>query len=194
MSEKLTKLQAADRRIDTGETPKERPIYRSTFHGVTAAIDPYSKQQFGTVVYPHEATSGTEDHLFAGTMERTLRIMTVAHLVGNKILRLARRAGADEVVPPVRTLMRVDGFAIPDHAHVVMGAAERGAAPIDADPAELDRRWEALRFTEEEAATADQQLHIIRDIAPMLHTNGLVTGDEARYAMVNLLATQSLRS
>jgi hypothetical protein len=150
-----TVFQRAEARIANDGTPKEYPIYHDTLHGVTASIDPLSRRPYGVVIYPHtEVDPGSVDHLWEGSLARTLRLQTVAHFVGPKILRAARRDYPLLDQSDLRARLRVDGREVPDHAHLVMAADSRTFVIPDIkqrlDEHELARRQAALAFSPEE--------------------------------------------
>lgn len=155
MTESYTVFQQAEQRIDSGAQPKEYPIYRDLVHGVTASITPFSRRPLGVVVYPHEVQSGNlPDHLSEGPLERTLRMQTVAHAVGRKILHVARLQHPEVDPATIRARQQVDGREVPDHAHIVIAADSPAfeLAPGGRLPeAELGQRHRALNFTTVEA-------------------------------------------
>lgn len=160
MNTRLTVFQNAEKRIVSGEEPLEYPIFRDAVHGVTASVDPYNTRQYGVVIYGHEAPrAGAEDHLFEGTLYRTLQLQTVAQYVGEGILRVARQNPNKTISPRVR--LRVDGNQIPDHAHVVMamGAQEVTGKRLEHD--ELLRRQELLRFSDDKAQMVSSKLALL---------------------------------
>jgi hypothetical protein len=120
-----------------GDAP-ELPVFRSPAHGVSAMMDPYSRHPYGVVVYPHAPAHDLWD---LGPRQY-VKVMLVAQHVGRRILDATRGLKGDS---STRALARVDGFAVPDHAHVVLHAGTRGAEPGEPLPRpELEVQWRQL--------------------------------------------------
>lgn len=169
---KLTVFQRAELAVgqfdDKGQ-PKERPVYQNKRHGVSALLDPFSPLLHGVVVYPHGATAGEAAHFSALPYSERAIVGLVAHAVGKKLLAIAGVEGPESGPESLRVLERVDGFAVPDHAHVVLGIAARGAEPRSRPtPDQLNESWAKLGLDEGESAILDRQLDCQAALGPIL--------------------------
>lgn len=130
-------------------------LFRSEKHEVMALADPFPKLSLQTVIAPSEGLKGENVHF--NTLPRSARrkLHEVSDAIGEKM--------ATHLGPNERVVTHIEGFGVPDHAHIVMFAAERKEGEALYNGALLGedvvrRTVELLRFNEEETAQLNQRL------------------------------------
>ena len=149
----------------SGETPhtvfenewldRKNQLFRSERHKimVVPAIPP--KLPFHVVVAPHKGKPG-EDVRFSD-LPRNTRLML--HEVADTVE--AKMSGL--ITPEQRIITHTEGFGVRDHAHIVLGAAEKGEG-INLYTGEslgalaLHQTIEAMTFSSQEAAALELRL------------------------------------
>jgi hypothetical protein len=185
--EHLTKFQGIERKLDEWEiggrigAPPEYVLFRSPKHGVTAAIDPFATWRFGVVAWLSKVgVAGEHGHLAKVHPSERAKLALVAHFIGGKILEAC---GAQTTVigsehePEggiMRVVERVDGFAVPEDPHMVLGATQRGAQYPRPSELEQLEAFGALGLSYEEDRALGLQLTAIDVVAPLLDNTGLL--------------------
>lgn len=120
-----------------------------------AVADPYAKFPLHTVVAPRDGNMDEEVH-FSDLPDATRRLLHVlADAVGEKIKQHCK--------PEQRVITHIEGFGIPDHAHIVLFAAERSEGrqlyePVAAGPLAIQHTLEVISFNPVEALALEEQL------------------------------------
>ena len=100
--------------------PDEQPIYRSNKHGVGIYPDAFPKFPDQVLIMP---ARGFPERQFASLHDLDLHTQ-LALTVLQTIVQ--RRMESFSGVDGVRGIVRVDGFAVPNHPHIVMFPGLRG--------------------------------------------------------------------
>ena len=142
-------------------------LFRSEKHEVMALAALYPKLPLQVVVALSEGKVGTDVH-FGELPRRMKRILhETADAVEEKMLMLLEEGQrvVAEIVPPstVSTTTHTEGFGVPDHAHIVLFAAERNEGERQYNGAALGedvvrRTVQLLRFNDEETSQLNQRL------------------------------------
>jgi hypothetical protein len=144
-----------------------RPIFVSTQHGFMALVSPFAKFEGNVVVAHKDGTPGAQQTIYDLDRVRRRQLHEVADVVGEVILS---RMCADSATR--RPIEHVEGFALPDHAHIVLLAAVRGEGRNLyermrnewSEAGALDAVQESLRFSDDEARMLDSELSAIARI------------------------------
>lgn len=130
-------------------------LFKSEWHSVMVVVDPYPRMPLQVVVAPADGTPGKEQHFHDLSVEQQRKLWEVGMIVGAKIMR--------QCFPGQREMFTLEGFAVPDHAHIVYYAGSRGqginrySGPILGEEA-VERTRQAMAFTEYESELLDRRL------------------------------------
>jgi diadenosine tetraphosphate (Ap4A) HIT family hydrolase len=160
----------------TGKIPA-RVAFRH--RDVSALVDPFRKLPGTIVVIPKEGTPGREQHLAHLPSTRLMQVALVCQAFGQKIVE---QTG-------LRSIEHTEGYGVPDHAHTVIFAAERGEGralyeKVDLpEPeilnTELDDTLERLAIVGVEAVLLRRKLDLIDSASPLFDDyppGGVVSG------------------
>lgn len=134
---------------------------------VSALVDPFRKLPGTIVVIPKEATPDAEHHLADLPPSRRMQLALVCQEFGKKIIE---HAG-------VRAIEHVEGYGVPDHAHIVIFPAAKGEGKalyekvgLPEQPAldnELDNTLEQFGIVSVEAEILRRKLDLVGCASPM---------------------------
>ena len=93
-------------------------LFRSERHGVMAVADLFPKMPLQVVVAPATGQPGETVNFFDLTVVKQRQLLEVGLVVGRKILQ--------NCLPGQRSMFSLEGFAVPDHAHLIYYAGQRG--------------------------------------------------------------------
>lgn len=95
----------------------EGHLFKSEEHGVMAVADKFPRMPLQVVVALSEGTPGVDQHFQDLELVQQRRLLEVGMVVSAKILRHCN--------PGQRSMFTLEGFAVPDHVHIVHYAGER---------------------------------------------------------------------
>ncbi len=130
-------------------------LFKSERYGVMALADPFAKFPMHVVVAPREGMPDEEVY-FSDLPRITKRLLhEVSDAVEEKIKQHCQ--------PGQRVITHTEGFGIPDHAHIVLFAAERGEGqslyvPCSAGALAVQHTLEIISFSPIEAQALEQRL------------------------------------
>jgi hypothetical protein len=191
-----TVFQKVSREYDewTGTGSQGRPPARLAFGhpDVRVWVDPFRKLPGTVVVVPREGTPGKDAYLHDLPAHRLDQMSRVRVAFGRKML----------AITGVRPIEHVEGYGVPDHAHVVMFPAARGEGRAlyesverpgaEELEAELDTTLALYGMRGEEAAGLRQRLTVLASMAILLDAPRLPQGTTEAVASLTdraLLAT-----
>ena len=159
------KLDEYDAAPEASDVPPAYVLYRNRRFGVMALADAFPKFPHQVVITPREGCYGQKTSVYDMAPSRRLQLELVAQAIGKKLLSNA---------PEQRVIEHVEGYAVPDHPHIVMFSAERNqgvklygkAEPASADTLEATRCL--LQIDGDEAAELDSRLQTVEDITLLL--------------------------
>ncbi len=140
----------------------ENPLFKSEEHGVMAVADAFPKFPYHTVLFPREGED-QKVHVHKLARAEAHKLYAVKHAIGAKIL--------EHCDDEQRIVDHTEGFAVPNHAHIVLFAALRGEGKALYDKAILPNSEEIIEQTirditlsEHEGAALEDELDVIRRI------------------------------
>lgn len=140
-------------------------LFYSERHEVMAFVDPFPRMPLSVVVAPTRGTPGENAHFYDLDLVMQRRIMEVGFFVGRKIL--------DRCGPDQRAMFTLEGFGVPDHAHVVHYAGVRGQGAdrydgVDLGPEAVDAAYRALAFAPYETELLNMHLERVAGSADLI--------------------------
>jgi diadenosine tetraphosphate (Ap4A) HIT family hydrolase len=142
-------------------------LFRSEKHAVMALAALYPRLPLQVVVAPNEGEFGTHVHFSQLPRSTKRKLHEVADAMDEKMFTLLQKDQrvVTEIVPP-RTesvTTHTEGFGVPDHAHIVLFAAERKEGELQYNGAALGedavaRTVKLMRFNQKETAQLNQRL------------------------------------
>lgn len=142
----MSKLETVVQLLDQGGpsevsgVPAEMALFRGL--GNTAVIDRFNREwDLAGVVFPDSPLPDADGraHLYRRSAEEWTVLTALSYLLMRKIEEVS------DPVPPVPR-MRIAGFVVPDHEHLVVGAERPEARPDSPSLEERMSWWDALRL------------------------------------------------
>lgn len=134
-------------------------LFRSERHGIMAIADAFPKMPLQVVVAPAGGEPGREVHFYDLELPKQRKLLEVGLAVGARIL--------DHCTSEQRSMFTLEGFAVPDHAHIVYYAGRRrqgedryNGEVLGAEA--VQRTIEAITFEPVEAELLEARLDLIR--------------------------------
>jgi hypothetical protein len=161
----ITKQELAPTVFELGWTDPDAPwLYKNEQYGVGIIADKFPKLPDQIVIVPAE---GIHDKEFASLADLPHEVFfALAALQRFMIRKMEQYSG----IEGVRAISRVDGFAVPNHPHIVMFPALRGESVAFTEPSRKEFKEDNIRrvlvqktcvnlaLTAEEKTELDQEI------------------------------------
>jgi len=157
-----------------------RPIFISERHRIMALIDPFAKFKHHVVIAPAEGAPGTIAYFQELDPSRQSQLRYVSDQVGRLIFNRFGSVTGNRELPDRRVVDHTEGFAVPDHPHIVVFSArrtegarlyghdpksERALETYNNTPHELDAMQDSLVFDPDYKLAVEQGLDSLRSVA-----------------------------
>lgn len=151
------------------QNPDSNFLYRNDQSQVGVVADEFPKFPDQVVLFPAQGFPECDHAIFSDLPFSTqLALSALMASLGQKMRGFSG-------VPSVMPITRIDGFAVPNHPHIVMFPALRGESSAYTEPSRfqdsttrrvlVERTMRNLSLTKREIADLDEKLKLIRRIS-----------------------------